>query len=99
VQLWFLGIWTRRAERRRQVQAVNVALDAVHATALERPLPADRLEDALRGAVAAGASRMQAAKVAGIGASEFNLADVEHRQRVHDIVRRVVHIVPSWVGG
>jgi hypothetical protein len=78
---------------------VNAALDAIHATALERPLPADRLEGALRGAVAAGASKMQGAKVAFIGAAEFNSADFDHRQRVYDIVRQVVHMVPSWVGG
>ncbi len=87
---------------RRQARIVGQALTEVKSAATARPLTADRLEGALCGAVAAGASRMQAAKAAGIGASESNPVDPNdfgHRQQVSDTVRRVVHIVPSWVGG
>lgn len=94
MRLWFLDTWTRRAERRRRVRAVNVALDAVHAAALARPLPADRLAAAARAALTAGVAPLRVCRVAALGASRSNPADpadFEHRAAVHAVVREAVY--------
>lgn len=84
---------------RTQARIISPALTEVKNAASACPLDPGRLEAALQGAVAAGAERMQAAKAAGIGAPEPGPADFGHRQRVYDVVRRVVHVVPSWADG
>lgn len=90
----FLGNWTCRAERRRQARAVGQALDAVHADALARPLPAGQLAAAARAALAAGAAPLRICRVAAIGASMSNPADPAdfgHRELAHATVRQAVY--------
>lgn len=92
--LKFLENWARRAEHRRQMRAAGQALNAVHAAALARPLPADQLAAAARAALAAGAPPLRVCRVAAIGASMSNPADPAdfgHRELVYATVRRAVY--------
>ena len=80
---------------RKERRALGQALMDVFTAARERPLPADRLDLAVRAVLALpGAETVSPVRAAMTGASMSNLADpedFEHRAQAYDVARRAAY--------